>query len=164
MKQLFLGLDPGYERTGYALILAEAKKYSLQDVGVIKTSKTLSFPERLLSLQNDLSALIQHQAIHSCAIEKIFFSSNVKTAIPVAMARGVLLVTLTSRKIAIAEYSPSQIKKAITGSGTADKKAIQLMLTRLLGLSEKILQDDAADAVAMALTHAMIPDKLRIVL
>jgi crossover junction endodeoxyribonuclease RuvC len=161
LKEIILGLDPGLETTGYGFIQKEGNKLNLLEAGVIKTPRTLSFANRLLLLQTDLKKLLTLHSVSSCAIEKIFFSTNVKTAIAVAHARGVLIVTLAENKIPVAEYTPSQIKKSITGSGSADKKSVQRMLMTLLGLSTSIVQDDAADAVAMGLTHAMVPKSLR---
>ena len=150
---MILGIDPGYDITGFALLNASSP-YQLIDCGVIRTDKSLSFVERLVVLRQELLNLIEETKITDCGIEKVFFSVNKKSAIQVAQARGVVLEALTSLSIPIHEYTPSQIKKAITGSGRSDKKSIQLMVKKLLNLKTIIKQDDACDAAAIAICHA----------
>ncbi len=149
---MVLGIDPGYNIVGFA-ILEEKRGYHLRNCGVIRTDKSLSIFDRLVIIRKELLDLIGEYEIKHCAIERIYFSINKKSAIDVAQSRGVIIEAVRSKGISIYEYSPNQIKKAITGNGKADKQAIQTMVQKLLGLKEKIKQDDACDAVATAICH-----------
>lgn len=149
-----LGIDPGYARLGFGVIQLERGKPHILDYGHISTPKTTSHPERLNQISNDLQALHQRWKPSVCSIEKLFFSKNVSTALPVAEARGVILQTFMGAGYPIAEYTPNEVKLALTGDGRADKLQIQKMVTLLLGLKETPKPDDAADALAIALCHA----------
>jgi crossover junction endodeoxyribonuclease RuvC len=152
-----LGIDPGTATVGFGVIEMTGRDYKPLDFGHISTSKTLSAPQRLNEIANDLKALCDKWKPNVCAVEEIFFSKNVTTAIQVAQARGVILQTLNAAGYPIHEYNPMQIKLAITGDGRAVKSQVQKMVTILLKLKEIPKPDDAADALAIALCFAHTP-------
>ena len=121
--------------------------------GVIETPKSDAFPLRLQQLRDDLRALLLLWHPDEVAVEELFFATNAKTAINVGHARGVVLLTLADERVAIHEYTPLQVKQAITGYGRADKKQMQEMVRILLNLKSIPKPDDAADALAIAITH-----------
>lgn len=141
-----IGIDPGVERTGFAILEAENGKIKLLDFGHIHTDKKHPFPRRLNLLASDLRALLRQWKPMAASIEQIFFSKNVKTAINVSHARGVILEILEEHGITVAEFSPGQVKLAVTGDSKADKLQIRKMIQCLLGVGIK--SDDAADAIA----------------
>lgn len=150
---LTLGIDPGTATTGYGLIAEKGDKLVFVRHGVVKTSSTESSQIRLRKIYTELKQLfLQHQPTH-LAIEKIFFGSNAKTVIAVSQARGIALLVAAELKVPVAEYTPLEVKMALTGYGRADKKQIQQMVKSLLGLSDIPRPDDAADALAIAITH-----------
>ena len=151
---LILGLDPGSAITGYGLISAEHGKYNMLDYGALRTEPGPSDAERLVLLYDKLRDLLQEKHPDCIAIEQLFFNKNATTAVPVGQARGVLLLACAQAGLPIAEYTPLQVKQALTGYGRADKSQIQYMVTRLLNLSSIPKPDDAADALAIAITHA----------
>lgn len=150
---LIAGIDPGFDRTGFAILDTSVSPAKLVDAGVIRTPRDKSLGERLFLLHQDLREVLSGKKILSAAVEKIFFSVNVKTAISVAHGRGVALSLLAELGIPVTEYTPSQIKKAVAGNGKAGKTEIQEMVRRLLSLPKGVAQDDAADAIAAALCH-----------
>jgi crossover junction endodeoxyribonuclease RuvC len=151
---LALGIDPGTATTGYGLVRLEqdgslvAVKY-----GVILTPKDASAPARLEILYNDLSDLLREYHPQTAAVEKLFFSRNVTTAIAVGQARGVVMLCMQQAGIEPFEYTPNEIKQAVAGYGGAQKKQIQEMVRALLQLDSIPKPDDAADALAIAITH-----------
>lgn len=149
-----LGLDPGTAITGYGLIEAVGASYSLLSFGALRTSPGPSDAERLLILHNKLTDLLNQEQPQCVAIEKLFFNRNVTTAVPVAQARGVLMLACVRQGLPIYEYTPLQVKQSLTGFGRADKSQIQYMVARLLKMSAPPKNDDAADALAIAITHA----------
>lgn len=148
---VILGIDPGIALTGWGLIKKKASP-SLIDFGCIKTSARLASEKRLLKIFEQLQEIITCYHPGIVAVEKLFFNTNVKTALSVGEARGVVKVCAVKNSIPIVEFTPLQIKSCITGYGRADKKQIQTMVKTLLGLKEIPRPDDAADAVAAALT------------
>ena len=148
-----LGLDPGTATTGYGIIDVEDGDFILVTYGVIKTSPKMAMPNRLQVIQQELKALLDTYHPESAGIEELFFGRNVTTAITVGQARGVLLLTLANAEIPISEYSPPKIKDAVTGYGKADKQQMQMMVRNLLNLEETPRPDDAADGLAVAITH-----------
>ncbi|MFH1866956.1 MAG: crossover junction endodeoxyribonuclease RuvC [Patescibacteria group bacterium] len=151
-----LGLDPGFGRTGYAVLAGNKNSPSIKTFGCLQTSTKLSQANRLKQLTSQLSELLKKYQPTVVAIERVFFAANSKTALQVGEARGALLVTIAKLVIPIVEYTPPQVKLAVTGDGRADKKQIQKMLQLLFKLRNPIKSDDAADAVAIAfcaLTH-----------
>ena len=151
---LALGIDPGTATTGYGLVRLEpdgrlvAVKY-----GVILTPKEESAPARLEMFYRDLRALLKKHHPDTAAVEKLFFQRNISTAILVGQARGVALLALQQAGVDIFEYPPNEVKQAVAGYGSADKKQVQDMVRVLLGLAEIPKPDDAADALAIAITH-----------
>lgn len=149
---MVIGIDPGYDLIGFA-VLDPSKQNQLVDCGVIHTDKKLDFFDRIVIIRKELLLILKEYAISDCSLEKVYFSINRKTAIKVVGARGVIAEAIRSQGIAIYEYSPNQIKKAITGNGHADKRDVQVMVQKLLGLKQAIEQDDACDAAAIAICH-----------
>lgn len=149
-----LGLDPGTAITGFSILERQAGGLRLLDYGCIRTEKDLPPATRLNQIAQDLSTIIEKWQPSRAAVEKIFFQKNVKTAIAVAQARGVLIQKLSEKQITIAEYTPSQIKSAVCGTGRADKKMIQQMIKLTFKLAKPPQPDDAADAIAAAVCHA----------
>lgn len=144
-----IGIDPGIERTGFAIIEHKNGKFTVLDSGCIMTDKRLPFSNRLSSLSHDLKSILLQWKPSGAGVEQIFFSKNVKTAMKVSHARGVILETLEEHGIAIAEFNPSHIKLALTGDAKADKLQMRKMLQFTLGAAPA--SDDAADAIACAI-------------
>lgn len=151
---VILGIDPGYAIVGYGLVNSEKGNFSVIDYGVITTPKEEAMPTRLAMIGDAMTKLIEKYKPDCVAVEELFFSNNQKTAINVAQARGVIVLTAINHCGKLYEYTPMQIKQAMTGWGKADKTQIQAMVTRLLKLKSIPKPDDAADALAVALTHA----------
>ncbi|MEN8098664.1 MAG: crossover junction endodeoxyribonuclease RuvC [Chloroflexota bacterium] len=148
-----LGIDPGTAITGYAFVDDSNDEYHLISCGVIRTHSNTPAHERLQHIYQQVRALCEEYQPKRASIEKLFFSKNVRTAMKVGQARGVIMLALADVGLPIAEYSPQEIKQAVAGYGGADKQQIQQMVTMMLGLSEVINPDDAADAVAVAICH-----------
>jgi len=146
-----IGIDPGTATTGYSIIEIINKKIALLDYGCITTKAGLQDHIRLDQIAEDLDFLIKKWTPNKAAVEKIFFQTNVKTAISVAQARGVILQRLSKEKIEIHEYTPLEIKSRICGYGKADKKMVQQMVKINFNLKTIPKPDDAADAIAAAL-------------
>lgn len=150
---LTLGIDPGTAITGYGLVHEEAGGLALIDCGVITTSAGQPLPARLQKIYQELSSLVaRHQPVVA-AVEELFFSRNVRTALSVGHARGVALLALADASLPIYEYKPAEVKQAIAGYGGADKHQVQEMVRMLLNLDHAPQPDDAADAVAVAVCH-----------
>lgn len=167
------GIDPGLSRCGYAVLdtaraAAPGRRGAfagarLVALGVLTTSPQLPLPERLHALQQDVRDLIAEHPPGAVAIERILFSVNVRTAIGVAQAAGVVMVEAVTAGADVTEYSPNEIKQAVTGDGAADKTQIETMVQRLLQIDRPIRPVDAADAAAIALCHvARAPMRARI--
>ncbi|MEK6793820.1 MAG: crossover junction endodeoxyribonuclease RuvC [Spirochaetota bacterium] len=150
---MVLGIDPGYGRTGYAAVSFDGSRYTMHRSGLIETDPRHSFAERLALLYDRCVAAAEGIKPASAAVERLFFSVNVKTAIDVAQARGVILLALAQAKIPVFEYTPSEVKSSVTGSGRAGKAAVMKMLTIMMP-DFAPGQDDIADAAAVAVTHA----------
>ena len=150
---IILGVDPGTATTGYGLI-RKNRELKLIDYGCIKTTTGLTTAERLKKLHDQLNVLIKKHKPNMMAVEDIFFFKNLKTAIKVSQARGVILLTAAKIKIPVFEYTPLQIKQAITSYGRAEKIQVQKMVKLLLDLKEIPKPDDAADALAAAICCA----------
>lgn len=151
---LALGIDPGTATTGYGLV-RENRDGSLEAVayGVILTPKGLSDAERLDMLYQELNKLIAQHHPQTCGVEKLFFSKNVTNALLVGQARGVILLALAQAGLEVAEYTPNEVKQAVAGYGAAEKRQMQEMVRVLLMLPAIPKPDDAADALAIAITH-----------
>ena len=149
-----LGIDPGTARTGFGVVAEDDHdQLVLVDYGVIKTPAGHETAERLARLHSELQDLIQRYSPTEAAVERLFFQKNVSTAMQVGQARGVILLTLTQAGLPIGEYSPQDIKLAVTGYGAADKVQMQRMVKTLLEMPELPQPDDAADALAIAICH-----------
>jgi len=148
-----IGIDPGTAIIGYGVINS-GRKLELIDYGCIKTTIDLSTAERLEKLHKELKTLIKKHKPEIVAVEDIFFFKNLKTAIKVSQARGVILLTIAQNKIPVAEYTPLQIKQAVACYGRAEKAQVQKMVKTLLDLKEIPKPDDAADALAVAICCA----------
>lgn len=149
-----LGIDPGTGILGFGVIDVRKGKPTLVDGGVIKTPVHEQDAIRLQTIFEELTEIINLHKPDAMSVEKLFFARNVTTAMTVAQARGVVLLCGQQAGLAIAEYTPMQIKQAVTGYGKADKKQMQEMVRVLLNLKVIPKPDDAADALAAALTHA----------
>lgn len=148
-----LGIDPGTGILGFGVIDVGAKT-TMVDAGVIRTKVNQAESERLLTIYNNLTDIVMANKPQAVSVEKLFFARNVTTAMSVAQARGVVLLIAQQHGLPIFEYTPMQIKLAITGYGKADKKQVQEMVRVLLNLKEVPKPDDCADALAAALTYA----------
>jgi crossover junction endodeoxyribonuclease RuvC len=150
-----LGVDPGYAILGWGVIEYRASRHRLVDCGAVETSKDLGSPERLKQIYSGLASIIGKYGPDVCAIEELFFNSNQKTAIKVGEARGAAVLACANAGLPVYEYTPLQIKQALTGYGRADKHQIQEMVRQILGLERAPRPDDAADAVAAAICHTI---------
>lgn len=146
-----LGIDPGYGILGWGVIEDNMK---VVDYGAIETPSTMPIDERLFVIHNELSAIIEEYKPDSAGIERLFFSKNTTTAIKVANAIGVILLTFHQHVLLYQEYTPLQVKQALTGYGRADKKQMQYMIKSIFSLREAPKPDDAADALAVAACHS----------
>lgn len=148
---IILGIDPGTAIIGYGLIEKTNNKLVLIDYGCIRTSADLSTADRLVILNKELEKLLKKYKPSAVAVEDIFFFKNLKTVIKVSQARGVILLTIAKLKIPVYEFTPLQIKQAVTCYGRADKIQVQKMVKALLNLRDIPKPDDAADALAIAI-------------
>lgn len=151
---IILGIDPGYAIVGYGVIEKIGNETKCLDYGAITTDKDTDFPTRLVQIAEGVEYLIEKFKPECLAIEELFFQNNQKTAINVAQARGVV-VQIAKKKLGnLYEYTPLQIKQALTGQGRAEKAQVQYMVKAILNLNAIPKPDDAADALAVALTHS----------
>lgn len=152
--RLALGIDPGLATTGYGVVrMLEDGGLEAVTFGVIVTPPDMAAHQRLLLLHQDLRELVSSCHPDTCAVEKLFFQRNVSTAIAVGEARGVVMLTIAEAGLEVAEYTPNEVKQAVAGYGSADKRQVQEMVRTLLALPEIPKPDDAADALAIAITH-----------
>ncbi len=155
-----LGIDPGYERLGIAIIeKTETSKEILVHSECFRTQPSAPFQERLHALGVHLSELMRSHTPHHVALENIFFNTNQKTALDVGAVRGVILYVSGQHSLPVFEYTPPQIKVAITGNGRASKKDVETMVHRLVALDTTSRLDDEYDAIAVALTHSAVHRK-----
>lgn len=149
-----IGIDPGYAIVGYGVIDYIGNKFKIVEYGAITTESNQNMNERFKAIHDDLNTIIERTNPDFLAIEELFFNSNQKTAINVAQARGVLLLSALNHGISIHEYTPLQVKQAVVGYGRAEKKQVQLLVKSILGLEKVPKPDDTADALAIAVCHA----------
>lgn len=149
-----MGIDPGTATTGFGVVDTDGPAFKFVSAGVIKTPAGDEMPKRLHTIHLELAELIKEFAPDVISIELLFFATNVTTAFTVGQARGVVILTAEQAGVPIAEYTPLQVKQAVTGYGKADKKQIQEMVKTLLKLPQIPKPDDAADGLAIAITHA----------
>jgi crossover junction endodeoxyribonuclease RuvC len=148
-----LGIDPGTATTGYGIVEEDGNRLTAIVSGVIRTDADQPTPARLQAIHRQIMQLATKWQPTEAAVEELFFSRNVRTAMRVGQARGVAILALADAGLEIAEYTPLAIKQAVTGYGSADKTQMQEMVKMLLGLSEVPRPDDAADALAVAICH-----------
>lgn len=151
MPKIILGIDPGIADTGYGVIYEEGSRLSCLVYGSIKTSSKDDLITRLDILHRELTKIIKKYKPDLASVEQLFFNKNVRTALIVGQARGVALLTLKQNKLPIVEFTPSQIKQAVSSYGQASKKQVQKMVKLILNLKELPYPDDAADALAIAI-------------
>ena len=149
-----LGIDPGFAITGYSIIDYIGNKFKLVTSGAILTDAGQSFPLRLEKIYYDLDEIIEKYQPEAMSIEELFFNNNAKTAINVAQARGVILMTARIRKVDVYEYTPLQVKQAVTGYGRADKIQVQRMVKMILNEEKLPKLDDVTDSMAIEICHA----------
>ncbi|MCR5090282.1 MAG: crossover junction endodeoxyribonuclease RuvC [Oscillospiraceae bacterium] len=149
-----LGIDPGIATIGFGLLVYERNRFLLERCGVITTPAHTSLSSRLERIYLDLNELLAILHPDCISVEELFFSNNITTGISVAHGRGVILLACQQAGVSIFEYTPMQVKQAVTGYGLAEKRQVMDMVRRLCGLKETPKPDDAADAVALAICHA----------
>lgn len=150
---LVLGIDPGTALCGYSLVREENEQMALVAYGAVSTAANVPLPARLAQIYAALTALIARYHPDAVAVEKLFFSKNTRTALTVGHARGVALLAAAQANLPVFEYTPNEVKQALTGYGGADKKQMQVMVRTLLHLDVIPEPDDAADAAAIAICH-----------
>ena len=147
------GIDPGSDRTGYGCVETDGFRHRLVDCGAISSPAATSFPHRLLLIHTRLAELLVQLAPDCVAIENLFFANNVKSALKLGHARGVAMLAAVEAGVAVMEYTPAEIKRAVVGYGRAEKHQVQQMVKLILGLSEVPSPHDVADALAVAICH-----------
>ena len=156
-----LGIDPGFDRNGFGVVEDHGGKLTHIAHGVLQTSKDDSFVTRLRQVRDNVAELIEKYKPDSVSVEQLFFQTNAKTAMNVAMARGVILLAIADAGIKLVEPTPNQVKSGTTGQGSADKRQVQEMVQRLLKLKEIPKPDDAADALAIAIVGCTLFNSVR---
>ena len=151
---IILGIDPGYAIIGYGVIGYKANSFSTIEYGAITTQAGELFTTRLAKIFNGMCDIIERTRPDALSIEKLFFNTNTTTAIDVAQARGVILLSATKYGIPVYEYTPLQVKSSVTGYGRAEKKQVMDMIKSILKLEKIPKPDDTADALALAVCHA----------
>lgn len=154
MKKIrILGIDPGYAIVGFGVVDYDGRKFAPVEYGAILTEAHKPFTERLCSIHTDMEFIFEKFRPDCMAVEKLFFTTNQKTAIDVAQARGITVLSAAKRNIPVHEYTPLQVKSAVVGYGKAEKQQVMEMTKQLLGLAQIPRPDDAADALAIAICH-----------
>lgn len=151
---VILGIDPGYAIIGYGVIYYNANRFSVLEYGAVTTDSKDKFTTRLSQIYADVCKIIERCKPDAISIEKLYFNTNTTTAIDVAQARGVILLAATQNNIPVFEYTPLQVKSAVTGYGRAEKKQVMEMVKNILRLEKIPKPDDTADALAIAVCHA----------
>ncbi len=154
VRVFVLGLDPGLSRCGYAVVEPGPRGSTrVRALGVLTTPPDRALPQRLAELQRDLRALFDEHTPGAVAVERVLFQVNVRTAMGVGQASGLAMAEAANRGCEVVQYSPNEVKQAVTGYGAATKRQVQMMVQTLLGLAELPSPPDAADAAALALCH-----------
>jgi len=148
-----LGVDPGLERIGYGVVHRHGSKLTCLDFGLIETPR-IALPDRIRIVHDEILKIIDKHNPDAMATERLLFTVNKTTAMDVAKSLGVVLLASSVRGITWTEYSPPEVKQSVVGNGNADKKQVQFMIARILGLEKAPKPDDVADALAIAVTHA----------
>lgn len=149
-----IGVDPGYAIVGVGVLDYRGTRFTTLDYGAITTPAEMAFGDRLKTIYEDFTAIVQMHRPDAIAVERLYFTTNQKTAIDVAQARGIILLVAAQFQVPCYEYTPLQVKLAVTGYGKAVKKQVMEMTTRILNLREVPKPDDVADALAIAVCHA----------
>lgn len=152
IDQILMGIDPGYDRIGWAVCSLAGGKLTPQAYGCIRTNSKETNLQRYQQLSLELSSLLELHKPHHAAVESLFFATNQKTAIAVAQARGIILGQLFDHSVSVHEYTPLQVKQAAAGYGSADKAAVEKMVRLQLQLPQEKILDDTIDALAMVIT------------
>jgi crossover junction endodeoxyribonuclease RuvC len=147
------GIDPGSVRTGYGCVDTDGRRHRLVVCGAIRAGDSSAFPDRLATIYRELSSIIRSCQPESVAIENLFHASNVRSALKLGHARGVAMLAAVEAGVAVVEYTPAEIKRAVVGYGRAEKVQVQQMIKLLLGLERAPEPHDAADALAVAICH-----------
>lgn len=155
---IILGIDPGLANTGWGVIERKGPRCTPVAYGCITTRASEPLAARLAAIHDEVRAVIERYRPEECAVESIFFGTNAKSAFATGQARGVALLATAEREVALAEYSPVQVKSVVVGSGKADKRQVTYMVRTLLGFDHDPKPDHAADALAVAITHAHLRD------
>lgn len=151
---VILGIDPGYATTGFGVVRSDHGQFSLLQYGTITTPASLAFARRLEMLYDDMCRLLDTVKPDAVAVEELFWGHNVTTGIGVSHGRGVILLAIAKAGVPLFEYTPGQVKQAVVGYGSAEKRQVMDMTRRLLHMQKVARPDDAADAIAIALCHA----------
>lgn len=159
-RKIILGIDPGTADTGFGVIVKDTIGLKFITAGSIKTAKTKKLPDRLVEIYTAIQNLLKKYQPSLVVIEKLYFARNVTTALDVGQARGVTILAIQKQNIDILEFTPLQIKQAVTGNGQADKLQVGLMVKTILKIKEVPKPDDAADALAAAICGAFFNNKL----
>lgn len=159
-----LGIDCGSERTGWGVIDSDGRRHSLVGHGVIKTKAAHPLELRLRTIALGLRAVLTEHQPEAAAVEGLFYSLNVKTALKLAHVRGVALLAIAEAGVAFGEYSPLEVKSSLVGYGRAEKSQVQLMVRNLTGMTGEFETEDASDAVAVAICHATSQRVLKVAL
>jgi len=149
-----LGIDPGIARTGWGMLYVQGQKLTVGEYGCVETSSKQEVSQRLLTIHTFILNVIDTHKPDVVAVEELFFNTNAKTALIVGHARGIIFLTAGERSIPVVEYTPLQVKMALTGYGRAEKTQVGIMVKMLLKLETIPKLDDTADALAVAITHA----------
>jgi len=148
-----LGIDPSIRATGFGIIEYSQNTYTVLSYGVIKPSRRLLFHHKINEIRSQVEKLINNFSPDEVAIENLFYAQNIKTAITLGQVRGAILVAIASHNCSLYEYSPLEIKKAVTGYGQADKNQVKIMVKTLLKIKDELIETDATDALATAYCH-----------
>lgn len=148
-----LGIDPSVQSTGFGIIEYTENSFSVLSYGVIKPSRRILFYQKINEIRNQIEEIIRVYKPDEVAIENPFYAQNIKTALTLGQVRGAVLIAIASHNCALYEYSPLEIKLAVTGYGRADKNQVKMMIKTLLDIQDEKLNDDASDALAAAYCH-----------
>ena len=151
---IILGIDPGTATTGFGVIRVVGNSFKAVDYGIISTPAGMPMEQRLVMIYEQINQIIDMWKPEQVAIEELYFNKNVTTGITVGQARGVLMLSCAQKGLKVFEYTPLEVKQAIVGNGRAEKKQVQFMVTKFLGLRAVPRPDDAADGLAIAICHA----------
>lgn len=148
-----LGIDPGTRCVGYGLVRADGNRYTAEAYGTIKIDPKLDFAAKLLQIYQKTAERVAELKPDSAAVEETYVTQNAKTTLRLGHARGVILLVLAEQELSIGEYAPRSIKQAVSGKGNATKEQVKLMIGRILGMECETIEEDASDALAIALCH-----------